>query len=85
MYNAATGKLFASTSIYDFISDRSSMAISDDGSVAVIQERDDTFGHNKIAAYRFTGITPALKKLTAPCRLTLAPSQPVTTLILLVC
>jgi hypothetical protein len=52
MYNAATGKLFASTSIYDSISDRSSMAISDDGSVAIIQERDDTFGHNKIAAYR---------------------------------
>ena len=52
MYDAATGKLLASSSIYDSISDRSAMAVSDDGSVAIVQERDDTFGHNKIAAYR---------------------------------
>jgi hypothetical protein len=54
MYDAATGKLLASSSIYDSISDRSSMAVSDDGSVAIVQERDDTFGHSKLAAYRCT-------------------------------
>jgi hypothetical protein len=52
MYDAATGKLLASSSIYDSISDRSAMAVSVDGSVAIVQERDVTFGHNKIAAYR---------------------------------
>jgi hypothetical protein len=52
VYDAFTGKLSDSTRLYDSISCRSSMAVSNDGSVAVIQERDDTFGHSKIAAYR---------------------------------
>ena len=52
MYDALTGTLSAATKLHDYTSGRSSMAVSNDGSIAVIQERDDTFGHNKIAAYR---------------------------------
>jgi hypothetical protein len=52
MYDALAGTLSAATPLHDYASGRSSMAVSNDGSVAVIQERDDTFGHNKIAVYR---------------------------------
>jgi hypothetical protein len=52
LYDAVTGKQSAATSLYASISDRSSMAVSSDGAFVVIQERDDTFGHNKLAAYR---------------------------------
>jgi hypothetical protein len=51
-YDGLTGTLSAATKLHDYTSGRSSMAVSNDGSIAVIQERDDTFGHNKIAAYR---------------------------------
>ena len=81
MYSSATGKLFASTSIYGSISDRSTMAVSDDDSIAIIQERDDTFGHNKLAAYRWPHVHFPVNPLTR----TGTPSQPDAALILLVC
>jgi hypothetical protein len=83
MYSSATGKLFASTSIYGSISDRSTMAVSDDDSIAIIQERDDTFGHNKLAAYRYAhthNVHETVRPLTRS-----TPSQPNAALILLVC
>jgi hypothetical protein len=80
MYSSTTGKLFASTSIYGAISDRSTMAVSDDDSIAIIQERDDTFGHNKLAAYRHK-----VHETVRPLTRTGTPSQPDAALILLVC
>jgi hypothetical protein len=84
MYSSATGKLFASTSIYGSISDRSTMAVSDDDSIAIIQERDDTFGHNKLAAYRYAH-THKVHETVRPLTRTGTPSQPDAALILLVC
>jgi hypothetical protein len=76
MYDAATGTLVASTSIYDHISDRSSMAVSDDGSVAIIQERDDTFGHNKVAAYRCSAALRSNRQRVQPLSLPAPQSRP---------
>ncbi len=66
MYSALTGTLAASTPLHDPASGRSCMAVSDDGSIAIIQERDDTFGNNKIAAYRCVRIVPLQPAAVSP-------------------